>query len=93
MKVGVVGIGEMGMAMAGHLLDHDIEVAVFDVNQEKLGKARERGLATKESLARTGRCGGCVHSCCGNGSTGDRRFAGTGRKRRRRSYHRRSRHY
>ena len=50
MKVGVVGVGEMGLAMAGHILDHDIEVAVFDVNQEKLGKARERGLATKESL-------------------------------------------
>jgi 3-hydroxyisobutyrate dehydrogenase len=50
MRVGVVGVGEMGLAMAGHILDHDIEVAVFDVNQEKLGKARERGLATKESL-------------------------------------------
>ncbi len=51
MKVGVVGVGEMGLAMAGHILGHDIEVAAFDVNQEKLEMARGRGLMTKESLA------------------------------------------
>ena len=50
MKVGVVGVGEMGLAMAGHILDQGIEVAAFDVNHETLEKARERGLATKDSL-------------------------------------------
>ena len=50
MKVGVVGTGEMGLAMAGHILDKGFEVAAFDVSAERLELARQRGIAAKGSL-------------------------------------------
>jgi 3-hydroxyisobutyrate dehydrogenase-like beta-hydroxyacid dehydrogenase len=50
MKVGVVGTGEMGLAMAGHMQDKGFEVSAFDVNAERLELARQRGNAAKASL-------------------------------------------
>jgi 3-hydroxyisobutyrate dehydrogenase len=50
MKVGVVGAGEMGLAMAGHILDKGFEVAAVDVSAERLELARQRGIAAKASL-------------------------------------------
>jgi 3-hydroxyisobutyrate dehydrogenase len=50
MKVAVVGTGEMGLAMAGHMLDKGQTVSAFDVNAERLGLARDRGIAAAASL-------------------------------------------
>lgn len=50
MKVGVVGIGEMGLAMAGHMRDKGHAVTAFDVSAERMRLAKERGLDTCESL-------------------------------------------
>jgi 3-hydroxyisobutyrate dehydrogenase len=50
MKVAVVGTGEMGLAMAGHMLDKGQTVSAFDINAERLGLARDRGVATAASL-------------------------------------------
>jgi len=50
MKVAVVGTGEMGLAMAGHMLDKGQTVSAFDVNTERLGLARDRGIAAAASL-------------------------------------------
>jgi 3-hydroxyisobutyrate dehydrogenase-like beta-hydroxyacid dehydrogenase len=50
MKIGVVGTGEMGLAMAGHVLDKGLEVAAFDVDRDRLELARQRGIAAKASL-------------------------------------------
>jgi 3-hydroxyisobutyrate dehydrogenase-like beta-hydroxyacid dehydrogenase len=50
MKIAVVGTGEMGLAMAGHLLDKGQTVSAFDVNAERLGLARDRGIAAVSSL-------------------------------------------
>ena len=50
MKVAVVGTGEMGLAMAGHLLDKGQTVSAFDVNTERLGLARDRGIVAATSL-------------------------------------------
>ena len=50
MKVAVVGTGEMGLAMAGHMLDKGQTVAAFDISAERLGLARDRGIATAASL-------------------------------------------
>lgn len=55
MKVGVVGTGEIGLAMAGHLLVKGFEVHAFDVNGERLGMAGALGAATHDSLASMGR--------------------------------------
>ncbi len=51
MKVAVVGTGEMGLAMAGHMLDKGQTVSAFDVNAERLGLARDRGIAATASLS------------------------------------------
>jgi len=50
MKIGVVGTGEMGLAMAGHMLDKGNEVSAFDVNAERLDLARRRGIAASSGL-------------------------------------------
>jgi 3-hydroxyisobutyrate dehydrogenase len=50
MKVAVVGTGEMGLAMAGHMLDKGQTVSAFDVNADRLGLARDRGIAAAASL-------------------------------------------
>src|SRR5689334_2896872 len=50
MKIGVVGTGEMGLAMAGHILDKGFEVSAFDVNTERLELARQRGITAKATL-------------------------------------------
>lgn len=50
MRIGVVGAGEMGLAMAGHMLDKGFAVAAHDVSPERMNLARARGLDTCESL-------------------------------------------
>jgi 3-hydroxyisobutyrate dehydrogenase len=50
MKVGVIGVGEMGLAMAGHLIAKEHTVSAFDVNAERLNVAGQRGAAVAGSL-------------------------------------------
>ena len=50
MRVGVVGVGEMGAAMAGHLNAKDHEVSAFDINAARLDAVAKRGIATVSSL-------------------------------------------
>ena len=55
MKIGVVGIGEMGFAMAGHLKAKGHEVSTCARSTEKLARAKEAGLnptAKLEELAK-----------------------------------------
>lgn len=51
MKVGVIGIGAMGHAMAGHMVRGGFEVAAYDIDPERRAAAREVGAAPAESLA------------------------------------------
>jgi len=50
MKVAVVGTGEMGLAMAGHMLDGGHQVSGFDVSAERLAAAAEKGIKAAGSL-------------------------------------------
>ena len=50
MKVAFVGIGVMGLAMAGHCADKGHEVSAHDVDAERLAAARLRGIRPIESL-------------------------------------------
>lgn len=50
MKVGIVGVGEMGAAMAGHLLAKGHEVSAYDVDSTKLKAVSARGVAVSDSL-------------------------------------------
>ena len=51
MKVGVIGIGEMGFPMAGHVRDKGYAVTVYDVDEGRLGAAKDAGFDTASSLA------------------------------------------
>src|SRR5262249_24426235 len=50
MRVGVVGTGEMGAAMCGHLLAKGHQVCAYDVDQAKLKAISWRGIGTATSL-------------------------------------------
>jgi 3-hydroxyisobutyrate dehydrogenase-like beta-hydroxyacid dehydrogenase len=50
MKIGVVGTGEMGLAMAGHIRAGQFEVHAFDVNAERLGMVAEKGIEPHDSM-------------------------------------------
>ena len=42
-KVGIIGIGRMGMAMAKHLLKHGYELSVCDINTDVVQQAKAMG--------------------------------------------------
>ena len=50
MKVAVIGIGEMGYPMAGHLRDKGHEVSVYDIDRGRVAIAKEAGFGTAGSL-------------------------------------------
>ena len=50
MKVGVVGVGEMGGAIAGHLLAKGHEVAVYDLDAARVKEAAAKGCTPASSL-------------------------------------------
>jgi 3-hydroxyisobutyrate dehydrogenase len=50
MKVGVVGVGEMGAAMAGHLAAKGHQVSAFDINAPRLDAVTRRGIGAANSL-------------------------------------------
>ena len=55
MKVGYVGVGAMGMAMAGHMIKRGRdEVFAFDLDSEKLAEAEKMGATPVASLAEMG---------------------------------------
>lgn len=55
MRVVLIGAGEMGLAMGGHMRSKGFDVSAFDINAERLRAAAERGLAPKENLAEAAR--------------------------------------
>ncbi len=50
MKVGVVGVGEMGAAMAGHLAAKGHEVSAYDIDRARLEAIGRRGISVTSSL-------------------------------------------
>ena len=51
MKVGMIGVGEMGYYMAGHLVDKGHDTVAYDVNAERLAAAAKRGAKAVSGLA------------------------------------------
>src|SRR5581483_11842198 len=51
MKVGVVGVGEMGLAIARHLLGNGHSVSAYDISRERLAAASQQGAAPAADLA------------------------------------------
>jgi 3-hydroxyisobutyrate dehydrogenase len=50
-RVGIVGVGRMGLAMLKHLVKHGHEVTACDVSAQQLAKARAAGAAIVETPA------------------------------------------
>jgi 3-hydroxyisobutyrate dehydrogenase len=50
-RVGIVGVGRMGLAMLKHLVRHGYAVTACDLDQAQMAKAREAGAATADSPA------------------------------------------
>jgi len=51
MKVGMIGVGEMGFHMAGHLVDKKHDVVAYDIDAERLAAADKRGAKAVKGLA------------------------------------------
>src|SRR5438874_12700897 len=50
MRVGVAGVGEMGAAIAGHLLAKGHDVSAYDPDRARLKAVGARGIAAAASL-------------------------------------------
>lgn len=48
-KIGIVGLGMLGNAVALHLLDSGFEVTVFNRNKDKTSQAKEKGATVADS--------------------------------------------
>lgn len=48
-RIGFVGIGVMGLSMAGHLLDAGYELAVYNRTREKAAELLDRGASWRDS--------------------------------------------
>ena len=50
MKIGIIGLGKMGLNLALNAKEHDFEVVGFDVSTESVKKAQEAGLTVSHSV-------------------------------------------
>jgi 3-hydroxyisobutyrate dehydrogenase-like beta-hydroxyacid dehydrogenase len=63
MKVGFIGIGQMGVHMAGHLLAAGFDVVVNDANREAAGAVLQRGAVWADSPAQVAEACRLVITC------------------------------
>ena len=54
-RVGIVGVGRMGLAMLKHLVKHGYPVTACDIDDKQLAKAREAGATTVKTPAEVAR--------------------------------------
>src|SRR6266540_184164 len=54
-RVGIIGVGRMGLAMAKHLIGHGYPLTVCDINAENVTKARQLGAQVAATPAELGK--------------------------------------
>ncbi|HVY58767.1 MAG TPA: NAD(P)-dependent oxidoreductase [Xanthobacteraceae bacterium] len=59
-RVGIIGVGRMGLAMAKHVLRHGHELTVCDIDPGNAAKAREMGAAVAQTPAELGKAASFV---------------------------------
>jgi 3-hydroxyisobutyrate dehydrogenase-like beta-hydroxyacid dehydrogenase len=59
-RVGIVGVGRMGLAMLKHLVKHGHQVTACDLDDKQLAKAREAGATTVKTPAEVARAASFV---------------------------------
>ncbi|GJM75964.1 hypothetical protein HMSSN036_81800 [Paenibacillus macerans] len=50
MKIGMIGLGKMGMNLVSNLLEHKHEVVAFDMNPDSVSHAADKGAVPANSL-------------------------------------------
>lgn len=55
MKVGVIGVGDMGLSITGHLIGKQHTVSVYDIDSARAKAGGERGATVADSLAKLAR--------------------------------------
>jgi 3-hydroxyisobutyrate dehydrogenase-like beta-hydroxyacid dehydrogenase len=59
-RVGIVGVGRMGLAMLKHLVKRGYEVTACDIDEKQLAKAGDEGAATVKTPAAVARTAGFI---------------------------------
>jgi 3-hydroxyisobutyrate dehydrogenase len=59
-RVGIVGVGRMGLAMLKHLVKHGYRVSACDIDDKQLAKARDAGAAIAKTPAEVARAADIV---------------------------------
>jgi len=54
-RIGIIGVGRMGLAMAKHLIDHGYKLTACDINKDSLDQARQMGAEIAGTPAELGR--------------------------------------
>ena len=54
-RIGIVGVGRMGLAMLKHLVKHGYQVTACDIDEKQLAKARDTGAAMAKTPAEVAR--------------------------------------
>ena len=54
-RVGIVGVGRMGLAMLKHLVKQGYQIAAYDIDDKQLAKARDAGAAAVRTPAEVAR--------------------------------------
>lgn len=49
--IGIIGVGDMGLAMCGHIAAADFDVVAYDIDPDRLAAATQRGAEAADNLA------------------------------------------
>jgi 3-hydroxyisobutyrate dehydrogenase-like beta-hydroxyacid dehydrogenase len=61
--IGVIGVGDMGLPMCGHILTRGFDVIAYDVDPERLGAAAAQGAKAATGLAELAETADIVVAC------------------------------
>ncbi|WGL52479.1 NAD(P)-dependent oxidoreductase [Nocardioides sp. BP30] len=62
-KVGLIGVGDMGLPMSGHMVRRGLDVVAYDVDPARLAAAVEGGVTAASSVAEVAARTGIVIAC------------------------------
>ncbi|MDT5148809.1 MAG: 3-hydroxyisobutyrate dehydrogenase [Mycobacterium sp.] len=61
--IGVIGVGDIGLPMTGHILGHGFDVIAYDVDPQRLAAAAAKGAQPASDLSELDRAADIVVSC------------------------------
>ena len=76
-KLGFIGMGNMGSRIAQRLLDHEYQLAVYDVDTSKSGAIRAQGGTVAKNIVELARTADVILSCLTNDEAVRSAYTGT----------------